>query len=179
MATGTIDKFSLDFRDAVVAAAHKAELLATPNAHRMVWVEEPGTTPAGSRGWWVCANLRPRYDLDQDSAATVSGLLASVTVTSSSGRDDDSPASETLLDVEVRGTGAHLVVPLAALAVSVITSYLHDRDTRIAMLRERKGTLAAELEAVTAELSELDGIADDRNDDDRNDDDRNEYEFNV
>jgi len=156
--------FITAFREALAETAQAAGLVVRTDLHSP-WLEEAGTYPEGSRGWWVTAGLKPQFrnppDLtgrQPDEYTPASTWPAYVTVSHESGGEDE--PSTSLLDVEVRGTGAHLAQPLAVMAVAVVTAWLHDRDTRIEALRERKALLATELERVTAELFQLDGISD-------------------
>lgn len=157
------DKFREAFTLALAVAAHGAGLEASVTG-RIPWLEEAGTYPEGSRGWWVSAGLKPAFThsgfgAELDSRVPPGRWPVYLKVNHMTGREDGSEAT-TLLDVEVSGDGSHLVLPLAAMAVAAVTGWLQDRDTRIEALRERKGRLAEELERVTGELFELDGISD-------------------
>jgi hypothetical protein len=159
------EKFSAMFRTELARAAGAAGLAFNLDGNAL-WVEEEGTYPAGSRGWWVTAGFKPQYrpggtglgGRQPDEYLPESAWPAYVTVAYSSGDGLESAAA--LLDVEVTGAGAHLAASLASMAVATIRAWLSDRDSRIELLREQKSRLALELERVSTELFQLDGIAD-------------------
>lgn len=148
-------KFSAAFCEALTEMAQAAGL-GVREYNTRTWLEEP--FESGSKGWWVHAALRSLADDDERyGRVPQSELPVRLSVAYLAG--DDEPSTY-LLDVSIEGAGAHLVRPLAAMAVGVVAAWLRDRDTRIESLREQKAKLAGELERVTAELFELDGISD-------------------